>query len=65
MAVLGKGPHLQVQLEDLQVVLVREIQHNALEAGHGLPEQEEGVLLVLPTQGEALALAHTLSLSRL
>ena len=53
----------QVKLKDLQVVFIGEVQHHALKAGYGLPQQEEGVLLVMSSQGEALAL-NTLSLSR-
>ena len=42
----------------MDYIYCRKIPHHALKAGHDLAEQEEGVLLILSTQGEALALAH-------
>ena len=61
MAVLGQGEHLQVQHKDLKMVPDGEVQHHALKGGHGLPEQEEGVLLILSTQRKAFAVALSLS----
>ena len=40
-------------------MFVGEVQHHALKAGHGLAQQEEGILLVLPPQAEAPPLRST------